>query len=40
MLVVATPSFNKDISKLKDGAIAARSRKSFLECSRLIVYLN
>lgn len=24
MLVVSTPSFNKDISKLKDGALATR----------------
>ncbi len=35
MLVVATPSFNKDISKLKDGAIAARLEKIILRMQQV-----
>lgn len=35
MLVVATPSFNKDISKLKDRAVAARIEKVILKMQQV-----
>ena len=35
MLVVATPSFNKDISKLKDGDIAARLERIILRMQQV-----